>query len=389
MQHGLTEEQQDFRDSVRRWVEREWPKDKAREIEAQESFPHELWDSMKLLELHGIAVGEEYGGQAAGVVTQTIVARELGRSLAYMTWVWATTSFCGKTLEASGQEELKRDLLPKVVSGDARFAIAVTEPDGGTDLLGAMQTKAAKVDGGWRLNGAKVWSTQAHISDYLMVIARTDDEVAKRSEGLTLFFVPREAPGITIQMLPKLGMRSIGSCQVFFDDVEVADRFVIGEPGKGWRALLSGLNNERILQAAVCTGIIDGILEDALAYAQERQAFGRPIGQFQAIQHFIADIAMAQAQSELMVQNAAAIQEAGTADRIEAGRAATMAKVVVSELATKAADTGIQILGGAGYSMETDMQRYWRDVRLARIGPITNEMARNTIAEGLGLPRSF
>jgi alkylation response protein AidB-like acyl-CoA dehydrogenase len=222
-----------------------------------------------------------------------------------------------------------------------------------------------------------------------MVIARTDDNVAKRSEGLTLFFVPRESPGIEIQMLPKLGMRSIGSCQVFFDDVEVADRFVIGEPGKGWRALLSGLNNERILQAAVCTGIIDGVLEDALAYVQERQAFGKPIGQFQAIQHFIADIAMAQAQSELMVRHAAAIQEAGTADRIEAGRAATMAKVVVSELATKAADTGIQILGGAGYSMETDMQRYWRDVRLARIGPITNEMARNTIAEGLGLPRSF
>src|ERR1700761_660065 len=290
MQYGLTEEQQDFRDSVRRWVDKEWPKDKALEIEAQHDFPHELWDSMKLLELHGIAVGEEYGGQAAGVTTQTIVARELGRSLAYMTWVWATTSFCGKTLEAAGQEELKQELLPQVVAGDARFAIAVTEPDGGTDLLGAMKTKAEKVDGGWRLNGAKVWSTQAHISDYLMVIARTDDDVAKRSQGLTLFFVPRESDGITIQMLPKLGMRSIGSCQVFFDDVEVADKYVIGEPGKGWGALLHGLNNERILQAAVCTGIIDGILEDAVAYAQERHAFGRPIGQFQAIQRFHAGI---------------------------------------------------------------------------------------------------
>lgn len=389
MNLSQTPEQEHFRQTVRDWVDKEWPKEKAREIEGQPEYPFELWDSMKKLELHGLALSEEYGGQGADIFTQLLVARELGRSLGYLTWVWATTSFCAKTVEVVGSEEQRQRLLPPTTRGETRYAIAVTEPDGGTDLLGALDTHATRADGGWTLRGSKIWATQAHVADYLVVIARTDRDVEKPSQGITLFLVPREAEGVTTQILPKLPMRSVGSCQVFFDGVFVPDELVLGEPGKGWYALLSGLNNERILQSATCLGMIDGILEDAIQYASERRAFGRSIGEFQAIQHYIADIVMAQKQAELMIVNAAELHAKGDTASREAGMAATMTKVVVSELGTKAADTGIQILGGMGFSMEYDMQRYWRDLRLARVGPITNEMARNLIAEGVGLPRSF
>ena len=180
-------------------------------------------------------------------------------------------------------------------------------------------------------------------------------------------------------------MRALGSCDVYLDDVFVPDDNVLGEPDNAWKMLLPTLNNERIILSSFCLGILDGVLEDAIRYVGEREAFGHKIGEFQALQHYIADIAIARETSELVVAKAAWLQSKGLPCFIES----SIAKVVASESANRAADLGIQILGGMGYSAETDMQRYWRDSRLFRIGPITNEMARNTIAEGLGLPRSF
>jgi acyl-CoA dehydrogenase len=209
--------------------------------------------------------------------------------------------------------------------------------------------------------------------------------VEKRHQGVTLFLVPAKADGVSISEIPKLGMRAIGSCDVGLDDVFVPDDLVLGEPGRAWYMLLPTLNNERLMLSAFCCGILDGILEDALAFVKDRHAFGKPIGQFQILQHYIADIAMWRHQSELMVYQGAWLQSQGR----DCFRETTMAKVVASEAAVRAADLGIQILGGMGYSAETDMQRYWRDARLFRIGPITNEMARNSLAESFGLPRSF
>jgi alkylation response protein AidB-like acyl-CoA dehydrogenase len=190
---------------------------------------------------------------------------------------------------------------------------------------------------------------------------------------------------VNITELGKLGMRSIGSCQVNLRDVFVPDADVLGEPGKAWYMLLPTLNNERMMVGAFCCGILDGVLEDALDYVKQRTAFGRKIGEFQTIQNYIAEIAMMRDQAELMVYRAANLLNQDKPCHLEA----SMAKVVASEYAVKAADLGISILGGMGYSADTDMQRYWRDARLWKIGPITNEMARNAIAENLGLPRSF
>jgi acyl-CoA dehydrogenase len=319
-------------------------------------------------------------------MTQMILARELARSLAGLTWVWGITSFAGgKSVGIYGTPEQKQAHLPAIAAGREKWAIGFTEPGGGTDVLGALRTSATRADGGWVLNGQKTWSSMAHVADYILLLVRTTKEVEKQYQGVSLFMLPTASEGVTIREIPKLGMRSLGSCDVFLDDVFVADEYLLGEPDRAWKMLLPTLNNERIMLSAFCVGILDGVLEDALKYAQEREAFGRKIGEFQSLQHHIANIAMWREQAELVVTKAAWMQARG----LPCQREATMAKVIASELANQAADLGIQILGGMGYSAETDMQRYWRDSRLFRIGPITNEMARNSIAEGLGLPRSF
>lgn len=386
MEFALSEEHELFRETVHNWVEREAPKAYARELEAVEgAFPHELWDKMTKAGFHGVGLPSEYGGDDADVTTQVILVRELARSLGGLTWMWGIPSFCAKSVAHFGTDELKAKVLPGMVAGDFRLAISVTEPSGGTDLLGAMKTTARPVDGGWVVSGQKIWSSGALEASHLLLLARTSTEEGSRAQGVTSFLVPNPAEGLEIRQIPKLGMRAFGSCEVFLDDVFVPDDHVIGDVGNGFRQMLATLNNERILVAGLCCGIIDGVLEDAVDYAKQREAFGRAIGSFQSIQHFVADIAMWQRQAELLTFYAAWLQQTGQPCGVESD----MAKVQASEYAGRAADLGIQILGGMGYSAETDMQRYWRDARLYRIGPITNEMARNNIAESFGLPRSF
>lgn len=386
MDFSLTQDQEDFVAFVGDWVDREAPKSAALEWEKdEENFPEELWQKMASAGFHGVGIPEEYGGQGGDIVTQMLLARGLARSLAGLTWVWGITSFAGgKSVGLYGSEEQKKQYLPRICSGEDKWAIGFTEPGGGTDLLGAMRTRATKTEGGWILNGQKTWSSMSHVADYILLLARTAD-TEKRTQGLTLFILPTKSEGVTIREIPKLGMRALGSCDVFLDDVFIPEENVLGEAGQAWYMLLPTLNNERVMLASFCVGILDGVLEDALKYMHEREAFGGKIGRFQALQHHVANIAMWKEQSELIVFKAAWTQATGR----DAGAISNMAKVVASELAGQGADLGLQILGGMGYSAETSMQRYWRDVRLFRIGPITNEMARNGIAEGLGLPRSF
>jgi acyl-CoA dehydrogenase len=376
-----------FQQETRAWVDREAPKSWARELERNEAeWPFELFDKLTRAGFHGVGIDEAYGGQGGNVLVQMILARELARSLGGLSWLWGITSFAGgKSIGLYGTDAQKERFLPPITRGEVRFAIGFTEPGGGTDVLGGMRTRARKVDGGWLVNGSKTWCSAAHTAHYILLLARTDDDVEKRHQGLSLFLLPTDADGVTIADIPKLGMRALGSCDVGLQDVFVPDELLLGEPGDAWYMLLPTLNNERIILSSFCCGILDGVLEDALAYVGEREAFGRKIGEFQVLQHYLADIAMWRHQADLVVRHAAWLQDTGR----QCFQETTMAKVVASEAAVRAADLGIQILGGMGYSAETDMQRYWRDARLFRIGPITNEMARNAIAENLGLPRSF
>jgi acyl-CoA dehydrogenase len=389
MNFELTDEQKMFQEMVKSWVDKEAPKAWAREIERDEhQYPFELWDKFTEAGFHGISVPEEYGGQGGDIIMQMLLARGLSRSLAGLTWVWGLTSFAGsKSVGLYGTDEQKERFLPAIAQGEARFSIGFTEPGGGTDVLGAMRTFATRDDGagGWVLNGSKTWCSSAHVADYILLLARTDRNVEKRHQGLTLFILPAKSEGVVATDIPKLGMRSLGSCDLGLNDVFIPDEYVLGEPGRAWYMLLPTLNNERVMLAALCCGILDGVLEDVLEYVMQREAFGRKIGGFQILQHYIADIWMWRRQAELLVFQAAALLQEGKDCFMESNTA----KIQASEYAVKAADLAIQIFGGMGYSAETDPQRYWRDARLFRIGPVTNEMARNSIAELLGLPRSF
>jgi alkylation response protein AidB-like acyl-CoA dehydrogenase len=358
-----------------------------RRLEAdEENYPFEIWDKLKDQGFFGIGISEEYGGLGGDVVTQMIFAREMARTAGGLLWVWGLTSFGGaKTLAVAGSDAQKQKWLPEMAAGNLRVSLSMTEPDGGTDVLGAMKTYADKVDGGWVINGAKMWTTGAKAADRLLVLARSDRNAVKKHHGLSAFFVDAKTPGITASLLPKLGMRAMGSCSVAYDDVFVPDSDVLGEPHHAWDAMLPSLNNERIMVGAQCLGAIDGVLEDALDYMKTRKAFGGIIGRFQALQHYVADIATWQQTTELLLYYVSWLQ----ANNMPCGVQANMLKMVATENAVKAADLGIQIMGGMGYSAETDMQRYWRDHRILRMTPISNEMVRNTIAESLGLPRSF
>jgi alkylation response protein AidB-like acyl-CoA dehydrogenase len=299
--------------------------------------------------------------------------------------MWGIPVWSGaKAVIHYGTEAQRRAVLPGVADGSTRFAFALTEPGGGTDVLRAMRTRAVRVDGGWVLRGNKIWSTMSDVADRIQVLARTSDG-ERAHHGLSMFLVDGDAPGLTATPLPKIGMRALNSCELAFEDVFVPNDMILGEEGSGWKQVLTSLNSERIMTAAMCTGILRGVLEDAVLYAQQREAFGKPIGAMQAIQHGIADIKMNLETAWLHTYRAAWLERAGRPCAVESATA----KVLASEAAVAGADYGIQVLGGYGYSQETDMQRYWRDARLYRIGPISSEMARNFIGESLGLPRSF
>lgn len=387
MNFRFSDEQSAFRRMLRDWVERECPKSVARDLEAAEGqYPFALWDRMTAAGFHAIGIDPDYGGQGGNAIDQALLCQELGRSLAGLTWIWGISSFAGaKSLSAFGTEEQKGRFLPDLAAGRLRFAISVTEPGGGTDLLGALRTTAARCDGGWRISGRKIWCTAAAQSDYLLLLARSERDPPRRSLGTTVFLVPQPSEGLELTSIPKLGMRAVPSYEVHLDEVFVPDDLVLGEAGRGWHQLLATLNNERILVAALCCGVLEGVLEEAVAHLVDREAFGRRLGEFQALQHNVADIRMWQRQAELVTYEAAWLQSVGE----PCGAEATMAKILASEYAVAAADLGIQMFGGMGYAMETHMQRYWRDTRIYRIAPINNEMARNLIAESCGLPRAL
>lgn len=389
MDFKFSDEEEDFRRSVRDWVNDKYPKAKVNEMERKEdhdgsNFPHEFFSDLASAGFLGVGIDESLGGQGGGATIQALLMDELARNLAGLTWVWGISSFCAKSIQRFASPELRDEFVPAMVAGEKKVAIAITEPGAGTDLLGGMITRARPDGDGFRINGAKIWSTMAHVSDYLLLLAKTS-EGGKSSAGKTLFLVPTDQPGLVATPIPKLGMRCVGSCEVQLDEAYVPATHVIGEVDQGWRHILTTLNNERILVAALATGVLRGVMEDAIAYAKERRAFGHAIGDFQIIQFWIAEMAMKLAQAELLTYKAAWLYDNGE----DAGVESSMAKAIAAEYATWAADRGLQILGGMGYSAEFDMQRYWRDVRLYQIGPVTNEMVRNMVAQSLGLERSY
>jgi len=372
--------------TIRDYLEREVPRSRIRELDEQARFPYEEWEGIARLGLIGAPFPEEYGGAGGNILDEVVITEELARGFTALSFAYlVTVSFGGMSILWFGNEEQRRKYLPPMCAGQARYALALTEPGGGTDILGALRTSAVRDGDDFVLNGQKVYITGASVANALIVVARTGPPVRKKGEGLTLFLVDLPAKGMEIRPMHKLGLRAVASCEVFLNDVRVPATAVLGQEGQGWYHIIQSLNNERIEIAALCLGIAQAALDDAVAYALERRAFGKPIGQFQAIQHMLADSFVEVELARMAVYRAAWLQSQGRPVAADAA----LAKLVASETAMRVTDRGMEILAGVGYMMETDMQRYWRDARLFTFAPISNEMVRNFLGEHLGLPRSY
>ena len=385
MDYTLSEQQKALVGTVRSFLQRECPRDVVREMDEQEEFPLKQWDTIAEIGLLGAPFPSEYGGSDGTIMEEILITEELARGFTALAFAYlVTVSFGGLSIHQFGTEEQKRHHLPKLSNG-TRYCLALTEPGGGTDILSSLQTSARRDGDDFVLNGQKVYCTGAQVSDHIIVVARTDEAPSRRSEGFTMFLVDNPSPGLEIRPMKKLGLKAVSSCEIWMNDVVVPAGNILGELNQGWYHIIETLNNERIEIAALCLGIGQAALDDVVAYANQRQAFGKPIGQFQAVQHQIADSHVELELARMMTYKAASIQASGESAALEAA----MAKMVASEAAMRTTDRGMHIMAGSAYMMESDMQRYWRDARLFTFAPLTNEMVRNFVGQSLGLPRSY
>jgi acyl-CoA dehydrogenase len=387
MDFDFTDEQKLLQETVREFVEREMPKDKVREWDKAEQYPAGLWQKFADVGFLGASIPTEFNGTGGNILDEIIICEGLARhnSSIAMSYQMAVC-FGALSVERHGNEEQKKYFLPRIADGTVNFALSLTEPYGGTDILGTMRTKAKKDGDHYVINGTKMFTTGLNIASHLIAVGRTGEDPKRKSWGLTIFLVPKDTPGISFHKIEKLGSRILPSFEVVWDNVRVPKEYVLGEEGKGWYALLDTLNNERIAIAAICVGLGQGAYEDAVQYARERIAFDRPIGQFQAIQHQLADTLLEMELARLITYKAAWLQVHGRECSVESA----MSKLYASEAAFRATDRGMRVMAGYGFTMEFNMQRYYRDIRQLIFAPLTNEMSRNYIGQvGCGLPKSY
>jgi alkylation response protein AidB-like acyl-CoA dehydrogenase len=336
----------------------------------------------------GLVIPEEYGGAGLGVIEAALLLHEVCASGAGTSGASAIHfyMFPQFPIIRFGSEEMKRKHLPAMARGDLLTAFGVTEPTAGSDTS-RIQTKAVREDGGWRISGQKVWTTNAQNAQKILLLARTRErDEAHPLEGLTLYFTDLDRGACTIRRIEKLGRAAVDSNEVFIEGLHAGDEDVVGEVGKGFKHLLEGLNPERIVVAAEAVGIGRAALEIATRYARDRVVFDRPIGQNQAIAHPLAQAWAALEAAELLTLKAAWLFDQGQ----PCGREANAAKVLAADAGFEAADAALQTLGGFGYAREYHVERLWREVRLYKIAPVSQQMALNYIAQRvLGLPRSY
>lgn len=336
----------------------------------------------------GILVPEAYGGAGLGTLHAGALLNAVAASAGAQNAASALhlSIFGMGPVIHHGSEELKRRTLPPTASGELHVSFGVTEDDAGTDTS-RIRTFARRDGKDFVINGKKVWNTKAQQAQKILLLARTTprEECARPLEGMTLFLADLDPDHVEIREIPKLGRNAVNSNEVTIEELPVRAEDVVGEVGRGFYHLLDGLNPERIMVAAEAVGIGRRALEVATRYAKDRIVFDRPIGQNQAIAHPLADSLSELEAADLLWQKAAWAYDAGE----PAAALANMAKLRASEAGFTACDRALQTLGGFGYAREFHVERYWREARLARIAPISNEMVRNYLSEHvLGLPRS-
>lgn len=366
--------------SVETFLARAMPPEEIRRRDAQHVPPYDLLAEMGRAGFFALAVPVAHGGLGADWHTVALVQERLGRHAYMAASIFnRVVGFGLMSVLTYGSEDQRRALLPRLMAGEAFCALALTEPQAGSDAA-ALRTRAVRHAGGWRISGRKTWISDAQGARWLILPARTGPE-REGHRGISLFLVPTDAPGIAMTPLPKIGNNCMPSFDIGLDDVEVGQDALLGEEGRGFAHLMSTLHFSRASMAATVTGAAEAALQLALGHARDRIQFGQPIGQFQSVAHRLADLRTRVDLSRLLVAHLARLIAQGAPCRREAAQA----KIVATETLRDVTDAGMQIMASAGYAAGSDMQRLWRDSRLYTFGEGANEVLRDSIARDLGL----
>jgi butyryl-CoA dehydrogenase len=374
----LNDEETMLVETVRAFIDRD-VKPTVREVEHANEYPEAWIDQMKRIGIFGLAVPEEYGGTPVSTRCYVLVTQELARGWMSLAGAMGGHTVVAKLLTLFGTEEQRQHYLPLMATGETRATMALTEPGGGSDLQN-MSTVARRDGDELVVNGAKTWISNARRSGLIALLCKTDPAATPKHAGISVLLV-EHGDGLTVSRdLPKLGYKGVESCELSFDDYRVpASAILGGEPGKGFAQMMKGLETGRIQVASRALGVATAALEDALAYAQQRESFGQPIWKHQAVGHYLADMATKLTAARQLTFHAADRYDGGGRADMEAG----MAKLFASEAAMEIALNAVRIHGGYGYSTEYDVERYFRDAPLMIVGEGTNEIQRNVIAAQL------
>ncbi len=385
MQHAS--DHSEIRDAVAKLCA-DYPGEYWRKLDREMGYPTEFVTALTESGFLSALIPEEYGGAGLTLSAAAVIMEEIQRQGCNGAACHAQMYVMGTVLR-HGSDDQKRRYLPKIASGELRLqAFGVTEPTSGTDTT-ALRTTARREGDHYIVNGQKIWTSRAAQSDLMLLLARTTphDQVQKRTDGLSVFILDmREAlkDGLTIR--PIRTMMNHATTEVFFDNVKVPAQNLVGEEGKGFRYILSGMNAERILIAAECVGDAKWFIDKASTYAKERHVFGRPIGQNQGVQFPIAKAYANMRAAELMVREAIRLYEAGA----NPGAEANMAKMLAADASFEAANACVQTHGGFGFAEEYDVERKFRETRLYQVAPISTNLILSYLAEHvLGMPRSY
>jgi hypothetical protein len=372
----LTSDERSVVETVRDFVDKK-VKPVARDLDHANAYPEALIETMKQLGIFGLAIPEEWGGNPVSVPCYVLVTEELARGWMSLAGAMGGHTVVARLLVLYGTREQRERYLPRMATGEVRATMALTEPGGGSDLQ-AMRTVARRdADGGYIVSGAKTWITNSRRSALIALLCKTDPDAVPAHGGISILLA-EHGPGLTVSRdLPKLGYKGIESCELLFDDYRAPAGAILGGiEGKGFAQMMKGLETGRLQVAARALGVGRAALEDALAYAQVRESFGKPIWKHQSVGNYLADMATSLTAARQLTLYAAREAEAGRRVDMEAG----MAKLFASETAMQVALNAVRIHGGYGYSTEFDVERYFRDAPLMIVGEGTNEIQRNVIA---------